>query len=238
MPDWPNCLTEVETLAKMGEGMSISRLGDGEFGIARGGGNSTHAKNKVLASELRAILSNPIDSCISAIPTMDSKSPKYAYGPDRQMGWHKHIKRYMSLLDPNHTYGSAFVGQVASAPWILDDTNYGEGFRKIWRGKRVIGITPYLDRNLQKALSVDAGEVIIIQCTKTEAYKQIEIIQKECVLVKPDVVVICAGPMASCLATRLAKKGIQAIDLGRGLGVVFRSAIGAKPPNERKMPDA
>lgn len=235
MVDWPHCLTEAETLAKMNEGMSIARLGDGEIGIAFGGGTSTHVANPALAKELNEILWNPAENCIPAIPTMDPKSPKYG-------NWSRSKVRYMTILDPDRTYGSAFVGQTASSPWI-DTDEHIDNFKKLWRGKRIVGISTGKpsatnmriwkgtelemdelggDVSLDKVLTRDAAEVITMICPELEAYNKIDEFEAKCVELQPDLVVMCAGPMATVLANRLAHRGIQAIDFGRGLGVVIR----------------
>ncbi len=240
MVDWPQCLTEAETLAKMGEGMSISRLGDGELGIIFGGNTSTHAKNSALANELREILWDPAENCLPAIPTMDPKSPRY-------QNWSVSKVRYMTILDPNRVYGSAFVGQTVSSPWI-DTDEHIDGFKRLWMGKRVVAISTgksestemriwkgeelvmdYIggDVTLETTLARDAAEVIPIFCLELEAYDEIDEYEARCIQLNPDLVVACAGPMATVLANRLARRGIQCIDLGRGLGVIVRH----KPDN-------
>jgi len=213
---WPKCLTEAETLAAMVSGMSISRLGDGEIGIALGGGNTTHKANEALASELREILRNPAPLCLPAIPTMEHKSPKYS-------NWVRHKKRYYDsgIFDPERIYGSAFVGQTQSAPWI-DTDEHVRAFRSLWKDKHTVGVTPEGDVSLEKLLRRDTQDVTMIYCTKLEAYSRIDELEASCVSLTPSIVVICGGPMASVLANRLTRHGIQAIDLGRGLGVVLR----------------
>lgn len=235
MVDWPPCLTEAETLAQMNAGMSISRLGDGELGIILGGSTSTHEFSKALADEMKEILWSPADNCIAAIPTMDPKSPRYE-------NWSHSKKRYMTILDSNHIYGSAFVGQTVSSPWI-DTDEHINNFRDLWRGKRVVAVSPgdpdqtrYRkwhgseivmvnsggDATLESTLARDAAEVMPIVCLQLEAYSKIDEYEAQCIDLQPDLVVACAGPMATVLANRLAHKGIQCIDFGRGLGVVIR----------------
>lgn len=235
MVDWPLCMTEAETLAKMNDGFSISRLGDGELGIILGGSTSTHKYSEALGEEMREILWTPSSACIPAIPTMDPKSPRYD-------NWSLSKKRYMTILDPNRTYGSAFVGQSVSSPWIQTDEHI-DNFKKLWRGKRVVCISTgkpdatkmrvwqgtdlvmdYIggDIGLEDVLRPDAAEVLPMVCLELEAYSKIDEYEARCHELKPDLVVMCAGPMATVLANRLAHQGIQGIDFGRGLGVVIR----------------
>lgn len=222
MRDWPICLTESETLAKMQAGKSLARFGDGELAIALGMGNSTHKPNKKLADEYVHILRSPSAMCLPAIPTMDPKSPKYD-------AWAQRKGTFSRVLDMGRVYGSALVGQISSCPWI-DTDEHVNGFREVWKGKRAVGVSsgkPKHDLNgsdtsLQRVLSWDASEVILISCPAEEAYSEIDSIESACVKIRPDIVVACAGPMATALANRLAGRGIQCIDLGRGLGLILR----------------
>lgn len=222
MRDWPICLTESETLAKMQAGKSIARFGDGELAIALGGGNSTHRANRELAAEYIHILNSPAAMCMPAIPTMDPKSPKYT-------AWAQRKETFRRALDMGRVYGSALVGQKSSCPWI-DTDEHVDGFRSLWKGKRAVGVSSGkakdepggVDASLARVLSWDAREVISIPCPAEEAYSEIDRIEAACVAANPDIVVACAGPMATALANRLAGRGIQCIDLGRGLGLILR----------------
>jgi hypothetical protein len=208
---WPKCLTEEETLQKMLDGWSISRFGDGELAIALGSGNSTHKPNPKLAQEFREILVNPAPKCIPAIPTM-RPGPKLA-------NWERSLARWSVLFDHRITYGSVFVGQSVSAPWILNDDFIRE-WRNIWRGKKV-GLVSHEVSALTKLVQQDDGVPVPILCPENEAYSKIDDVQKRCLDADVDLVLICAGPMATALANRLSSE-VQAIDFGRGLGVVLR----------------
>jgi hypothetical protein len=208
---WPKCLTEEETLQKMLDGSSISRFGDGELGIAQGGDTETHAPNAKLAKELRTILVKPAPKCLPAIPTMHE-------GP-RQAKWIKRADKWSPLFDMNRVYGSAFVGQSISAPWILND-DYIRKFRSLWSGKRV-GMVSHNVEALTKLVRRDDCEIVPILCPERESYSDIDLTEASCLDADVDLVLICAGPMATALANRLSPH-VQAIDFGRGLGVVLR----------------
>ncbi len=214
MLSWPKCLTEAETLSKIVNGMSISRFGDGEFACAFGIGNTTHGPNEKHALELRNILIAPAENCLPAIPTMDPKGPKYT-------NWARHQVRYYRLLDPNRVYGSVFVGQSLSAPWILTK-EYVSAFRGVWTGKEVTAVCPVQTDGLLILLKQDRADVTWVSCPLTEAYSAIDQLVANCVEAGPKLVVMSAGPAATALANRLTLHGIQAIDLGRGVGVLLR----------------
>lgn len=209
MSDWPRCLTEIETLERMLAGWSISRLGDGEFAIALGGGNATHKPNNRLAKELREILKAPADGCLPAIPTMDPAGPRY----DR---WARHKPRYRKLVDMERIYGSAFVGQRKSAPWV-GTTEHADGFRRLWRGRKVVAVS----RGGLPKLFDGAASVDWIECPEHEAYSVIDDLEKACLDAGADIAVLAAGPCATVLANRLSGKGLHAIDLGRGARTVM-----------------
>jgi hypothetical protein len=208
---WPHCLTEDETLDRLCAGWSISRFGDGELAIALGSGNCTHAANPKLAREFCEILLNPSAGCIPAIPTMRP-------GP-KLMNWERSKARWSVLFDPRMEYGSVFVGQSLSAPWILNDA-FMRKWRSIWAGKKV-GLVSHEVSALTKLVEQDGATAVPILCLENEAYSQIDDVEQRCLGADVDLILICAGPMATALANRLAPK-IQAIDFGRGLGVVLR----------------
>jgi hypothetical protein len=212
-PAWPRCLTEDETLDRMCAGASLARLGDGELAIAQGKGNSTHAPNPALAKDLRRILHDPAPGCLPAIPTMDPKSPKYG-------NWSRSKARFAPLFDPARVYGSAFVGRSDCAPWILRP-DYFAAFRGLWAGRRVAAVCAE-DHGLRKLLAKDAAHVTWVPCPKMEAYGALAAIEATCLAAGTTLAVICAGPAATVLADRLARAGLQAVDLGRGAGMLLK----------------
>jgi len=213
MIKWPHCLTESQTLDCLLNGQSIARLGDGEFGIALGGGNSTHAPNPALAKEFRKILINPNPGCLPAIPTMDKKSPRYER-------WSGYMSRYLKILDMDHTYGSAFVGQTVSAPWI-GTSKHADAFCQVWADKHVVAVQ-HDTSGLSKILERTARKITWVFCPKTEAYSAIDDLEKSCLDAGADISVLVAGPCATALANRLCGHGLQSIDLGRGVGVILK----------------
>ena len=215
MTAWPRCLTEDETLERICDGASIARLGDGELAIALGAGNSTHAPNPALAKDLQRILHDPAPGCLPAIPTMDAKSPKYP-------NWARSKARFAPLFDQSRVYGSAFVGRGDCAPWILR-ADYFAAFRSLWAGRRVAAVCA-AGHGLPKLLEKDAAQVSWIECPKAEAYGALREIETACLEARAAIAVICAGPAATVLADRLARGGLQAIDLGRGAGMLLKVA--------------
>jgi len=176
MADWPRCLGERETLERMRAGDSVARLGDGEIGIALGGGTATHRPNPRLAAELRGILKTPAPGCLPAIPTMDARSPRFA-------NWVRYRDRYRTILDMDRIYGSAFVGQTVSAPWI-GTAAHADEFRRLWTGKHVVALCP--DRGgLNSLLPRDAAAITWVLCPATEAYSVVDDLERSCLTLAP-----------------------------------------------------
>lgn len=241
MRDWPRILSEARTLDRCVAGASLARLGDGEFKLALGRAITSHAAHPALTRELRTMLRDPHPDCVVAIPPMDPASPRRAF-------WEPHKKRFARIVDLGATYGSALVGQSLGAPWV-DTDEHVDAFRSLWRGKSVVAVSTGSreaarlrvwrgdelvsvhaggDGSLERMLLWDAAEVLPLLCPQTEAYAVIDEIETRCVEARPDIVVACAGPMATALAHRLAARRIQCIDLGRGLGLILRHEYAAR----------
>jgi hypothetical protein len=65
-----------------------------------------------------------------------------------------------------------------------------------------------------RTVRMAAASVAHITCRRHRAYARIDKMEDKVLRAEPDVAILCAGPTASCLANRLAARGIQAVDLG------------------------
>lgn len=208
---WPAVLGEFETIAMVEQGWSISRYGDGEIGLIDGRGYPGQEPSAALSAELRAILTAPAARCLPCIPTMDQKSPRYAT-------WPQYAARYRRVLDLHRVYGSAFIGCRAKCPWI-DTAEYVRRLRALPVGKRAIALAPadIVAADLRPIIPALAA---VIECPKTQAYDVIDQLERDCVAAAPELVLITGGVMATCLANRLAARGIQGVDWGRAVGLL------------------
>lgn len=209
---------EFETLRKLAEGFSIARWGDGEVKLMRGAYATRELKNPKLAAELIDALQNPHERCLRGV-LRDHPGPK-----NESLGRHRlELWRY---LDPVQQYYSAHISRADHAPWMETD-EYAELAHALWRGKRaaVIAETPLV--STYRAVSLTAREVIHISCPHRETYAVIDEIEQAAVDAKSDVVVMAAGPAATCLANRLSKRGIQALDFGRIGSLIVRHSDSA-----------
>lgn len=209
---YPDVQGEWATLRELTlNGKSIARFGDGEFKMMDGAGYVREPPNKKLAHELRSIMRHPHPGCLVAIPTMDPAGQKYH-------SWARHKQRFAGLLRRNPkslTYYSAFISRADSAEWIRT-REFAEEFSKLWIGKSV-AVLCEKDSGALRALDVRKPWVLEhIECDSHEQYARIDEFEKRLAKNKPDVVLLSCGMTATCLAHRLSRRGIQAIDFGSG----------------------
>jgi len=205
---YPAVFNEMETVRMLQQGFSVSRFGDGEFKMIDGAGYVREPPNKKLAHELRQVLRKPPPTLLRAIPTMDPRGPKYPT-------WKKHTERFAHLL--RRTKGpfySAFISRPDSAPWIRT-REFAEEFAKLWRDKQV-WLLAEADSKALTLMGRTAGSVFHTVCPSHRAYALIDEYELVCVDEKPDIAILSCGMTATCLAARLARRGIQAIDFGSG----------------------
>ncbi len=217
---WPKVYDEFETLAKLRQGFSIARFGDGEFKMMDGAGYVREPPNKKLAHELRQVLRNPHPNCLRGIPTFDKRSPKFPT-------WVKHTERFSRLLRKTRgPFYSAFISRPDSAPWIRNK-EFALEFVKLWEGKRVAVLCEAASGTL-RALGISApARIDHVECPSHEAFAHIDHFEKQLLRNDPEIVLLSCGMTATCLANRLAKHGIQAVDFGSGGSFIAKELAGA-----------
>lgn len=227
---FPPCLSEAETVERAISGANLSRYGDGEISLARGGNCVSQRGNPKLAAELRGILEKAPKGCLPCLPDPDcggGKSPK-------RDNWLKVVSRSPAL--GKQEYGSAFITRPDTAPWI-DTPGYWNRIRDLWRGKDVT-LVKGSERSLRLGMMTEAKSVREVWGTYSDAYDArgrapdsrghataCQTIDElvEAVGVPGHTVLMCLGPTATVMAARLARKGVHAVDLGH-LGMFMRSA--------------
>lgn len=211
---YPPVLGEDETLDLVLKGKSIARFGDGEFKIAKGGSCVSQISNAELAEELSQILTAKDQQCLVGIPTMDPKGPKI-----RNWERYKHI--YPRQLNPKKQYVSAFISRPDSAPWI-NTKEFFDKLQSLWDGKAV-ALVGCEERSLSSQFLIETGAAAVFhaRCWRRDAYAQIDELERACLHSGMSRAILCAGPTATCLAMRLSRKGLHAIDLGH-IGMFWR----------------
>lgn len=211
---YPTVVNEFETLKKVLEGYSIARFGDGEFNLARGGNCISQIALPALAEELKQVLRNDNPRCLVGVPTMDPKGPKI----DR---WGKYAQKYKQFLDTGTVYYSSFITRPDSAPWI-NTKNFFDDIESLWRDQRVALVGNGV-RSIKPPFLVETGatEVVHVLNSYKDSYVQIDDLEQQVYDSGCQRAILCVGPTATCLAWRLSKKGVHAIDLGH-IGLFWR----------------
>lgn len=227
---YPHVRDEDETLRMVLGGRSIARYGDGEFKIVAGGGCVSQEPNKDLRRELAFILRSSNDRCIVGIPRLDPRSPKIE-------NWRKYERKYPHYLEPGKTYFSAFISRPDSAPWIWNADFY-QRIESLWRG-REIALVAGSARSLTAEFPAmqSAARIEMIPCARRDAYAEIKLLEDRVVETRCKTAILCCGPTATCLAWRLAERGIHAIDLGH-IGMFWYDPNGKKnyaAPDDRRV---
>lgn len=210
---YPNVCGEMETVDELIKGSSIARFGDGEFKLIVGQGYVREPANPVLGAELARIVRSPAPGCVVGIPRLANAGPK-------NVNWLGRIHRYIPYLNDAGTYYSAFISRPDSAPWI-NRPKFARRMQKLWLNRRVAAICEPKS-SLLRMLNFDAQSVVHIECPSENAYALIDLFEKAIVQARPQIAFLACGPTATCLANRLARRGIQAIDFGSGGAFVAR----------------
>lgn len=236
---YPRVHNEFETLAKIREGYSIARVGDGELKIASGKGYRRQEAKEKLSKEMRHIMfGSKSEHCLIGIPTMDPAGAKYRVRThndgDEYHGWYRHKARFMEYLSPEIEYWSAFITRPDSAQWI-NTLEYARLFQSLWVGRRVavIGSSPEGRENKVLRAVRFTQEAQFIECPYSGAYGVIDDLYDAALASKADLILISAGVTATCLAHRLSKK-VQALDVGSIGGFLCKMLAGEPEEKEGK----
>jgi hypothetical protein len=212
---YPAVVGEFATVAALLEGDSLARIGDGELKLLEGKEYVRQKRNPSLTRELRAWVHAP--ACPIGLPTMDPAGPKAA-------NWERYRERFLNYFKAGdgREYLSAFISRPDSAPWI-DTSSYEAAVRRLWAGRRAV-VVAHAGHPLLPVVAADARSVMHIECRTHEAYAQIEDLERAVLRAGVDIALLSCGPTATCLAQRLAGRGLQAIDCGR-LGHFLRDRV-------------
>lgn len=203
--NYPVVIGEFDTIAAVAAGKNLGRLGDGELKVAYGSGYCREPENAKLTEEMREVIQSPHENCLVGIPTMDPRGPKY-------QNWTRHMSRFSQLVNRKVQYYSAFVSRPDSAPWIRT-REYALSVQALWLGKRTIVVCERKG-SIFGAVQLGALKAKHVECPHTQAYAVIDDLERAVCVADPEIAILSAGPTATCLANRLARRGVHAVDLG------------------------
>jgi hypothetical protein len=207
---YPKVIDEAATLSAA-QTNCLARFGDGELSLALGGNCISQVQVPALAKELREILQNKSVDVLVGIPNLASKT---------KAAWEKYrAPKYVGLYGGG-TFGSAFITRPDSAPWI-DIPEYWRQVARLWEARSVV-LVAGTDRSLRPEMLTGVHELRLVGTPRRDAYVEIDRILEE-IGTPSGIVLLCAGPTATVIAARLAKRGVHAVDLGH-LGMFMRHA--------------
>lgn len=204
---------EFETMRRVVAGASLARFGDGELKMMFGSSYVRQKGSLAIATELFNVLNHPADGCLVGIPTLNPKGPKYE-------NWIRHAERYERVIQRSGPFYSAFVTRPDSAPWI-ETQEYLDTVLSVWRGKRALLICEPTNKLLGVLVNT-AAALEHLPCPSHECYPLIGKFEKHVLKARPQVVVLCCGVTATCLANRLAGHGVHTLDFGSAGGMMAR----------------
>ncbi len=202
---------------------SLSRFGDGEFGVMNGSRINYQNRSPELAQRLKEVIaSDPPNLLIGLPPCFGSLD---GFIPSTIDFWRKWMfkKRQMtySVLDMNRVYYNAFFSRVYMAFNKTDEHyiscgRYFERIKKIWAGRDVVICEGVGTRfGMFNDLLDSAKSLSRILCPARSAFDKFDEILSAFNDINPDnLILIALGPTATVLAYDLCNKGYQAIDIG------------------------
>ena len=218
-PQFPTVLNSVETLKVLiEEKKSLSRFGDGEFGLISGRTIGFQNVNKQLSRELKRILTVPNEKCWIAIPNVFSFFWHFRF--DANCFWLysvlKNWKNWKSYFD-----GRIYADSLCSR-FYVDVKNYNQSlevfnlWKALWSGRDIVIVEGAKTKlGVGNDLLDNVRSIRRIICPEKDAFNIYYDIFTE---VKKEnneaLILIALGPTASVLAYDLSLKGFQAIDCG------------------------
>jgi hypothetical protein len=218
-PAYPNVIGEFETVRAIIAGHSIARFGDGELKVMEGRGYVRQPIPPLaLSNELLQVSQSPAPGCLLGIPTLDPAGAKYE-------NWIKSRRRLTKYFSASTglTYYSSFITRPDSAQW-LECAEYHALLCQTWLGKGRVTIVSEANSKILSYVRATCPNVVHIECPRHEAYSLIRHFERATVKTKPDIALLSCGVTATCLANRLAARGIQAFDIGSVGGFLWRWA--------------
>ncbi|WP_198142013.1 GT-D fold domain-containing glycosyltransferase [Leucobacter komagatae] len=203
----------TETLERIAsERLSFARFGDGEFkSMLRPSYNLRFQPGSPeLAAELRSVFTDPHEDsrCLVGFPTLY-----------RDLHWSRVWidiwPEVRQLIHPSQVFGNAHVSRP-----ILFQTLGGTGvslWRSVWHGRKVVLVTGKNSRmTLSPELFDNVSEVTRIDSVAVDAFSDLPRVLGKIASFrdKDHLFLIALGPAGTILASKLAKLGEQAIDVG------------------------
>jgi len=202
-------LTEEATVELLLEGHSITRFGDGEFKVLRGGSIKSQEQDLSLTAVFQKIIKDAgHGGYLVGVPRLDKRGPKNDY-------WKGFMSVHAEFLKPGVEYGSALITRPDSAPWI-DNDKYWDKIMQLWRNRSVALVWGGSRKSITPNMLFGVKRMDVIHTLPRNAWSDREVILAniDALPVKPEVCILVVGPTSTGLVPALVDRGIQALDMG------------------------
>jgi len=228
-------LNVSETIKKVLGGKSISRFGDGEVelliffkrGIDTGNYSDLCWKqpySEKLEKELIHVLTTDNKNLLVASYPVFSKQNEMLWKNNKPQSWESanKIQNYLLNIFYNNNYFPSELGNAFSFRDFLEKdssvrkNNYLQ-IKNFLSNKKILLLT---SRESDLKLDIfENSEVFKVNCPHNDSYSSIDELESNIISKyyehNIDIVLMSAGPTATCLASRLSNKNIHAIDAGQ-----------------------
>lgn len=220
----PVVLNTEETLRQIIDNkVSISRYGDGELRVMRGGAIGFCNSDEALSKRLCQVLTEPLPGLLVCIPIM-IKTQK-GITKKAKIFWRHHFAieypHWFKFLDKHIVYGNSICSRFYIG---IQNLTYADSivalWKKVWDNKACVIVEGANTRmGMGNDLLDNAKSIQRILCPPTDAFNKYDAILAAVQrIVKNNkgncIVLMALGPVATVLAYDLSKEGIQAIDCG------------------------
>lgn len=207
------------------EHCSVSRYGDGEFGIMLGGTIGFQGNEALLVDQLKAIVKcgdNGATKCLICIPGYWANEKLYTEGVSsfwmKVLPFEGRRRKYYRLCSKTYQYGNADITRCYLG--IFDKKSvkrYFGKWKEIWDKRDVFVIEGEFTRlGIGTDLFNNVKSLKRILCPAENAFKRINRIEEyiKSNIEKNALILIALGPTATVLCYKLSQQGYWAIDIG------------------------
>lgn len=217
----PHVINSADTLRLIIDcGLSVSRYGDGEVCQIEGYNIGFSDFSEDLKNRLIEVAKLPVKNHLVCIPPQ-IRTTKGMRPYAREM-WQAifafEIQTWINLFNSKRIYGSTsisryymdFIQREKNAKEIVDL------WKRVWNGKDLLIVEGENSRlGVGNDLFDNARSIKRILCPAKNAYTSYdEIVNKTCEIYRGELILAALGPTATVLAYDLAKRDMQAIDIG------------------------
>jgi len=197
-------------------GFSLSRYGDGELKVIRGGSITNMQKyDEVLKQKLLKVFEHPLSKLLIGIPDPLCTRPYVSK-------FHRYFDKF--ILGRSAKEKSVFVSSFFSRPSLVSEDSevfFGK-MKGIWKEREIVLIN--FNPELPDHFLFRDNKSEFIQISRNNCFSEYKRIMSSCQQFynQNKLFLISAGPVATCLAYDLCSVGEQAIDIG---GIAFEQSL-------------